>query len=261
MSDLYTRVSLEMIIRKGIMVVMIVVFCLYFAYDGFIGYPRKNLLELKKAHPELIPVEHPTANPAVTVAVASAIAQDDSLKRVKDMVARIGEPDYRSDDGTTVAYWGAAAALKLTTIGGDYITDKQVIKAKQKSEMDFFIQKGLALVLAIVAVPWFVHYIKVLTFHARLTDEGLKRSDKPFVPFDAMTAVDTSRFADKRWIDITYTLDGKEGTLRVDDYWFKEYKAFITEVCRRKGVENPLDAGKKAPGKAPPADADQPGDK
>jgi len=261
MAELETRVTLEQIIRKGILVAMVVVFGGYFAYDGFIGYPRKNIERVKKTHPDLVPVDQPAINYAVTVAAAQAIETDSTIKRVADVVARLGEPDYRSDDGSTVSYFGPAVVIKLTTIGGDLITSRKVVQAKFKNETDFLVQKLFALVLAIIAIPLLIHYVKVLTFTARLSDEGLKLTGKPLVPFDAITDVDTSRFKNKAYIELTYELDGEEGDLRVDDYWFKDYKAFITEICRRKSVVNPLEQKDRPEGRDDAVESDQPSDR
>jgi hypothetical protein len=261
MPELETKVTLEQVIRKGILWAMVVGFCVFFAYDGFIRYPRKNLENLKKANPDWVPVDDPAVNSAVTVAAAREIEADENVRRMADVVARLGEPDYRSDDSSTVLYFGPAVVLKLTTIGGDLITSRNIKLAEFKTETDFFVQKMFALGLAILAIPLTVHYLKVLTFTARIDDKGLKLKGKPFVPFDAITDVDTSRFKDKAYIEVDYQLDDREGTLRVDDYWFKEYKAFITEICSRKGVENPLEQKEEAGSRDDAAEGDQPVDK
>ena len=261
MPDIHSRVTLEQIVRRGILVAMVLIFCAYFAYDGYLGYPRRNLDHIRKARPDLVPVEDPSINWAVTTEATRQI-EDEGLKRLSDVIERIGQPDHRSEDGSEAYYFGPAVVLKLSVFGGNEIIMGMERKAAElKSEFDLRVQKTLALILAVVAIPLLVQYVRVLTFTTRLTDKGIKVGGKPLVPFDAMASVDSSRFKDKGWVDVAYSLDGSPGRLRLDEYWIKEFPAVMGELCRRTGFENPLEREEgNQPAPAEPESASAPAD-
>jgi hypothetical protein len=264
MSDIHSRVTLEQIVRRGILIAMVLIFCAYFAYDGYLGYPHRNLKHLKKARPDLVPVDDPSINWAVTTEATRQIEAED-LKRLSDVIERIGQPDHRSEDGSEVFYFGPAVVLKLSVFGdNEIIMGMERKPAELKSEFELRVQKTLALILAVVAIPLLIQYVRVLTFTTRLTDKGIKVSGSPFVPFDAMASMDTSRFNDKGRVDIAYSLDGSPGRLRLDEYWIREFPAVMGEICRRTGFEDPVEreeGGQAAPAEpqsaSAPADSDR----
>lgn len=259
MPEIRSRVTLEQIIRRGILVAMVLIFCAYFAYDGYRGYPRRNLNHIRKARPDLVPVEDPSINWAVTVESTRQI-EDEGVKRLGTVIERIGQPGHRSEDGSEVYYFGPAVVLKLSMFD-DVIMGMERKPAELKSEFELRVQKALALILGVIAVPLLIQYLRVLTFTTRLTEKGVKLSGRPFVPFDAMGSMDSSRFKDKGWVDVAYSLDGSPGRLRLDEYWIKEFPAVMGEICRRKGFGNPLDRGQEGQGApAEPESASTPAD-
>ncbi len=259
MAEIRSRVTLEQIIRKGIFVGMVVVFGAYFAYDGFIGYPRKNLDQIRKSQPEIVPLEHAPINWRVTVENTGRVEADQltSLAKVKD---RLGEPDHQSDDGLSSYWFGPAVAMKVTTIGQDVIPRGNIRRATAayKTELDIRTQKILALVLAILGIPLIVHYLRVLTYSVRLDDQGLKVSGKPLIPFEAMTGLDAARYRDKGRVELQYERDGQDATVRLDDYWIRDFTPLINALCERKGFENPLDSKDSETDSTPPAQQDEP---
>lgn len=259
MAEIRSKVTLEQIIRKGIFVGMVVVFGAYFAYDGYIGYPRKNLDQIRKSRPEMVPLEHPPINWRVTVENTGRIEADKltSLDKVKDV---LGDPDHQSDDGLSFYWFGPAVAMKVTTIGQDVIPRGNIHRATAayKTELDMRSQKILALVLAILGIPLIVHYLRVLTYSVRLDDQGLKVSGKPLIPFEAMTGLDAARYRDKGRVELQYNRDGQDATVRLDDYWIRDFNTLINALCERKGFENPLDSKDPETDATPPAQDDEP---
>jgi hypothetical protein len=259
MAEIRSRVTLEQIIRKGIFVGMVVVFGAYFAYDGYIGYPRKNLDQIRKGQPDMVPLEHPPINGRVTVRNTERIVADQltSLEKVREV---LGDPDHQSDDGLSFYWFGPAVAMKVTTIGEDVIPRGNIRRATAayKTELDIRTQKILALVLAIVGIPLIVHYLRVLTYSAQLNDQGLKVSGRPLIPFEAMTGLDAARYREKGWMELQYRRDAQDATVRLDDYWIRDFTVLINALCERKGFENPLDSKDSEIDSAPPAQNDEP---
>jgi hypothetical protein len=259
MAEIRSRVTLEQIIRKGIFVGMVVVFGAYFAYDGFIGYPRKNLDQIRKSQPEMVPLEHPPINWRVTVRNTERIVADKltSLAKVEE---QLGRPDHQSEDGLSSYWFGPAVAMKVTTIGKDVIPRGNIRRAEATyhNERSISTQKILALVLAILGVPLIVHYLRVLTYSVRLDDQGLKVSGKPLIPFEAMTGLDAARYRDKGRVELQYKRDGQDATVRLDDYWIRDFTPLINALCERKGFENPVDSKDTETDATPPAQDDEP---
>ncbi len=253
MAEIRSRVTLEQIIRKGIFVGMVVVFAVYFAYDGYIGYPRQNLDEIRKDKPDMVPLERPPINWRVTVENTARIQADQltSLAKVEEL---LGEPDFRSDDGLSSYWFGPAVAMKVTTIGRDVIPRGNIHRATAayKSELSIRFQKILAFVLAAFGIPLIAHYVRVLTYSVRLNDQGLKISGKPLIPFETMTDLDDSRYREKGWLNLRYRHDGQDASVRLDDYWIRDFAALVDTLCQRKGLQNPLQS------KAPETDSTTP---
>jgi hypothetical protein len=235
-TEIRSRTTLEHVIRKGILTVMITGFAVAFAYDGFYRYPHKNLEEaLRSVDPK--PESEPPINPDVT---SKSVAWIKKGTLLKDVIARFGEPGWRTPGGSTVYYFGPAYMLTLTT-SANLILNVEGREAKDKTAYDLMVQKILALVLTVLAVPLIIHYVRVLTYKARLTEKGLKLTGKPFVPFDAVKSLDSRDYPRKGWVDIAYTLEGVERTLRLDDYKIRQFRPIVAAICQRKGFESPLD--------------------
>ena len=238
MTDIRSRVTLEQIVRKGILVLMVTGFCVSFAYDGWNRYPRKNAAQIVKTlvpRPESVPA----INPAVTRKAATSLEKRAKPFPLGVVVQQFGKPGWRSKDEATAYYFGPAGVLTLSTVA-DTVIDAKYRDAGYKSEFDLLVQKGLAVVLAVLGIPLLVHYVRVLTFTTNLTDAGLKLRGKPLVPFEAMTSIDAERFKEKGWVDIRYTRDGVEGILRLDEYWIRRLPDIMAAICERRGFANPL---------------------
>ena len=244
MADIRSRATLEQIIRKGILTLMVVGFAASFAYDGCVRYPRKNVQKAKEALIHPVPNEAVPINNAVNPENTGFVTEKMRMGEVKE---RLGEPGWKTTSGSEVSYFyfGPAYSLKLTTIA-DVILSVDRVESKFKSSFDLQVQKILFVVLTIIALPLLYHYARVLTYTAHLTDQGLKLSGKPFVPFNAMVSWDTTDYKKKGWINIGYELKNEEGTFRLDDYWIKSFRPIVNEICARKGFDNPLDDRKGA---------------
>jgi hypothetical protein len=97
----------------------------------------------------------------------------------------------------------------------------------------------MGIVIGIAAVGLIVHWLRVVFTRTTLTDEGVKVGGNPFVPFDAITGLRAEHFAKKGWLDVDYSMNGRTGTFRLDDYKIKAFPTIIDEICRRKGFEDP----------------------
>jgi hypothetical protein len=235
-TEIRSRTTVEHVIRKGILTLMVTAFAVAFAYDGLYRYPHKNLEEALRKF-DLKPESDPPINRAVTSKSVGWIKKGTFLKDVTD---RFGEPGWKTPGSSTVYYFGPAYALALTT-SANLILNVEGHEAKVKSAYDLAVQKILAVLLTILAVPLIIHYVRVLTYKAHLSENGLKLTGKPFVPFDAMKSMDSSAYKRKGWLDIAFTLEGVDRTLRLDDYKIRQFRPIVAAICERTGFESPLD--------------------
>jgi hypothetical protein len=250
MAEPVCGVTLEQIVRKGILVLMVVGFAIAFAYDGYVRYPQKNLDEaLRSLDPP--PKARPPIHPGITSEATRGIA-DGEIRRLQDVVDRFGPPGWKRTDGLTTEhiYFGPAYVMKLTTTSG-VITGKEFSESAYKDESAIYMQKVFAAGLMVLAVPIVLHYIWVLAYRVCVTGQGLKVTGRPFIPFERMRSIDASRYKDKGWIDLFYRLDGKERTLRLDEYWIREFKPVMTEICHNTGIGNPLEDTAADPAEEP----------
>ena len=247
MEPIKTVSTLERIIRNGVMAVMVVVFAAYFLYDGFVGYPRKNLEQARQILP---PDEQDKAyiNQKVTSDCLGDIAKNDRLTTLE---ARLGPPAWKglAKDNVFKAVWfgpGGSLTVRYDMNEGTVLSSRW--KKGQKKELDLWIQKVLGYSLGPVGILLLIRVVLMLLRGAQLSDAGLKPSGRPLIPFEAMTGWDVRDYRDKGRIALTYALDRREGTYVLDDYKLRAFPAIVTEICRRKGFENPLKKDESSPG-------------
>ena len=173
-------------------------------------------------------------NPQIGESTAAILTRGMAISDVEE---RLGPPAF-SDDAQAV-YFGDAGMLLLPLRNGK-LKEDSVWTSGSHNQIDLFIQLALAIALTPVSLFALFHLGRVLTTRAELSDAGLKLRGKPLVPFDAMTAMDASRYRKKGWLEISYSLDGRDGRVRLDDYVHREFAVIVREICSRKGFESPL---------------------
>ena len=246
MEPIKTVSTLERIIRNSIMTVMVVVFAAYFLYDGYVGYPRRNLEQARQILPD---EEQDKAyiNQQVTSASLGDIEENDLLTTIE---GRLGPPAWKgaAKDNVFKAVWfgpGGYLSVRYDRAKGTVLSARW--KKGQKKELDLLIQKVLSYSLSPVGILLLIRVVVMLFRGAQLTDAGLKPSGRPLIPFEAMTGWNVRDYRDKGRITLTYNLDGRERAYVLDDYKLRAFPAIVTEICRRKGFENPLQKDESPP--------------
>jgi len=143
----------------------------------------------------------------------------------------------------------------VLTLRDEHVLKHEFQPARYKTETDLLVQKIMGLVIGVVGLALFVHWLRVILTRTTLTEQGVKTSGYPFVPFEAMRSLRAEQFARKGWVEVEYAMDGRTRAIRLDDYKIKAFPAIMEEICRRKGFEDPYkkwQAEKAARSSAPP---------
>ncbi len=223
---------------------MVAVFALWFAYDGWIGYPADNM----EKHLEQLTAEEragiegePPVYESVAAerdgAAAEALKQLDLTRQGEALIALYGgEPSFRGSDAWY--YFGPAHRVKLSLEGG--MLRDVMPQAAQKSVLDILLQKGLAVALCVVGLVLGWKVFGVMRTRLRLDDEGLVYRGRGRAAWDEMKSLRTGEFEKKGWVDLVYTRGGAERLLRLDEYHLAEFAMVLNQICDRMGFENPL---------------------
>ncbi len=233
MEPIRSWTTLERVIRTAIFTVIITVFAVLCYKDRFWSYPRGNVASLLRNFPDL-QGPAPQPDPEITKSTLATLTRGMAVSEVEK---RLGLPGF-SDDSQAL-YFGEAGMLVIPLRRGKVAGDA-VWKSGPYDEMELYFQLVMAIGLTPVALFALFNLGRVLTTRAELSDAGLKLRGKPLVPFDAIKAMDASHYRKKGWVEISYSLDGRDGHVRLDDYVHREFPAIVREICARKGFESPL---------------------
>lgn len=235
--------TLERVIRTAIFTVIITVFAVLCYKDRFWAYPRDNVASLLRNFPDQ-QGQSPVPNPDITESTADTLTQGMTVSEVED---RLGPPAFSDDplppDHLAKSYYFGEAGMLVIEFDPrrrGKLAGDAVWEPGPHDQMELYFQLAMAIGLTPVALFTLFHLGRVLTTRAELSDAGLKLRGKPLVPFDAMKALDASHYRKKGWVQISYSLGGRDGRVRLDDYVYKEFPAIIGEICARKGFESPL---------------------
>lgn len=231
-------------VRTSLLFLMVAIFSAWFAYDGWIGYPKSNYKEhigqLSREEREAVgdlPV-YPTVTQARWESGHKAIKEKSPSER-RAALEQLFEAPPSYENAEALYYFGPAYRVKATLRDGQPV-EPLVGSAATKSETSIQWQLYLAAALAMLSVYllWFV--IGVVRTHAVLDDSGLTFNGRGPIAWDQMKRLDISRFNEKGWVDLYYDVNGTEERLRLDEYHLALFDDFIDEICVRKGFENPL---------------------
>ncbi|MCP4246384.1 MAG: hypothetical protein GY778_04975 [bacterium] len=257
MEPIRSGTTTERIIRTGILTVVLLGYAGWSFYDGWVGYPNKNIEQLVEnlAKP---PETLPEIDPLVTLDRAKQL-RDRIQNRAKrgeppitetDVLTTLGTAAVREDNNTY--YFGPGGMATVTWSGG--AATKAGWRNAPKNESDLFIQIVIGSVVGILGLLMLFQLLRVLNTRVELTDAGLYTNSQgglrfggsPLVPVDSITGLGTEDFKKKGWVDVVYKLDdGAEGSFGLNDYVHKAFPQIIGEICTRRGFENPIEAEKQ----------------
>ena len=236
METITSGTSTERIVRAALLMVLMDAFGGLYLWDGHIGYPRENVKQLAA----LLGVEATAVGPPnafLTASNAKRIAE--TLKSGEDLLvltASLGDASIRHDGN---AYFVGPGGWLLVELAGDRTINASWNRAGHTEE-DLKWQKWIGYVLVSVGLLAMLRLGWIAATRATLSDEGLRLTGRPMIPWDAITSLQRVTAAGDDAVDLTYCKDDGNKTIRLDRYVYKEQRALVDAICLRKGFPNPL---------------------
>ncbi len=215
-------------------------FAAYSFYDGYIGYPNENLEQTREQLPPDLQATA-TINPSVNETVATTFKRGGSLK---DIVKAFGPPSWQGDykKKQDKAVWFGRAGVLVVQFDRLEMIRQIEWKDGSHKETDLRLQKMMGLALSPLGLFMLFRLIVMCTRGATFSDQGLKPSGRALIPFDAMTGWNTEQYADRGQITLEYDSPTGKETYLLDDYKLAAFKTIVSEISKRKGFDNPLEA-------------------
>ena len=238
MQPIRSGTTTERIVRTTLLVVLTNGFAIAFLWDGYVGYARENAEQLVGSL-GLKPDPFPAITPELTSVEARRFVQEVSPgTNAAAVKALLGEPTL--DHGDDIYYLGPGGNLRIRLDRGRVTGVKWVDGIHPESELAH--QRWIGYGLGALGVLFILHFIRVVTTCVTLTNEGLKIRGRPLIPFAAMDALQADRSGRSGRVELEYSLAGRRGLLRLDQYVVKHLPAIVAAICERKDFTNPLKA-------------------
>jgi hypothetical protein len=243
-------------IRTSLVFLMVAVFALWFAYDGWYGWPAENLRENLEQIPSGPDRDRAMAGRPVVYASVNA----DSLPAAEKACKQVGRAAQRAALETlyggppsveTPNAWYYFGPAYRVVVGLDKIQPEAGGRATVHKDLDLAGQKFLAIALGGLSVYLLWFTLNVRRTRLVLDDAGLTYRGKGPIAWDDMTSLDVSRFNDKGWVDLHYDDHATPRKVRLDEYHLQAFDEVIDAICAHKGFENPLPVEGTASGGQP----------
>lgn len=220
-------------LRKiGITAAILLAFAVWFAWDGWVGYPRHNRQLYANQFPARPNPETIQINPLATSALAKSLAS--SASPAADAEKQLGPPQLKTEHD--LRWFGPAGTLVVPIPQGAPTFDDKGVK----SDVDLMLQKSIAAGLALGFVAVAVNFLRVRGTRYTLDDAGLKLPGKPAIAWDNMKKLDGDRVDEQGWVALHYANNGATEIARLDSFEIAAFGDFIDAICQKKGFENPL---------------------
>lgn len=248
----------ERIVRTSLITVLSIGAAAWCFYDAYIHYPMENL---ERAVSDLTP------RPEISLDLISPEVNEDAVKSIdpqmflKDLTARFGETGWRGKNakgGNQARFFGTSGQIIVNLNVGDGVIKAIYEQSQYHSQSDLVFQVWMGIVVSVIVLLLVFHWFRVVIVKTTMTDEGIKQTVRPLVPFDAMTEMRAEHYAKKGWLEVDYEMDGRTGTFRLDDYKIKAFPEIIAEVCRRKDWEDPYKKWKEKKNTGAPSSKSEP---
>lgn len=235
--DVRSGTSVERMARSFALFALVAIFGGMFLYDGFIGYPRKNIETvfrqiLGKEVPETLPPFTPNADERAAESIQSGA-------KIESVDQQLGQ-DY-ADDGNQRVYFGNGGYLQVEYAAGT-VTRAIWTDGPEKSPVDLATQKALGIALGLVALFFFVQFLRVASTRASVTKEGLKLDRGPTIPFQQIMAVKQGAHDGEfeiEWKNPAGDDAHNTETIRLDRYKYARLTQIVDAVCLRAGLPHP----------------------
>jgi hypothetical protein len=219
--------------RLGLITAALLAFGLWFAYDGWVGYPTQNREELLGQLPPDTSREEIPFYPGVTTSLFRELPSPASREDVERAVG--GPPSVKSD--LDVRWFGPAGQIVVESRDGR--PSPAVYRDTRRSETDLRWQRIIAMGLLAAFVIAALRLLPVLTARYRLDGEGLTLARQGLIRWDAIEQLDASRYAEKGWVELVCRDGDERKAVRLDSYEIAALDDMLEEICRRKGFASP----------------------
>lgn len=184
--------------KNLILIGLVVVFAIWFAYDGWRGWPAKNDQIAEKQIP-------------------ARIAQN---KMPAEVVERVS--NWQG--------WNHETPERRKTL--ESIVQEYHLEGFH-GDVDILIQKAIVIALSIstlAAIWWYFHCQKRRVV---VDDAGLSPEPGMTISWDSITKVDNTRWKRSGIVDVTYLENGEEKIAKLDDYLLDGLPPVLNEVAVR----------------------------
>lgn len=221
------------LIRAYLMAFVVCGGSVYFFYDGYIGYPQKNLewaIENLPEEPETRPEIKPNITSATHTTVEGKVKEGATPDEI---IAIIGAPSFQTDE----QHWhiGPGGYIELK-VAGTRIIESKYVKADH-SEAQLLLQKVLGLICVPIGLLLLFKAVKLAGLKVVLDDNGLNYAGRPAISWDAMTGLNISKYAGKAWVSVEHS---GGSPLKLDGYRIEKFDELVKAICEKKGFESPF---------------------
>lgn len=233
---------------------------LWFIYDWKVGYPAKNRVEALTKLPAFVEDPNLNAEPlydkldekptqadfeklAKTLAAADGLPRD--LAQIEEIV---GPPDFerQEPDRRLVYYLSKTGGLKVELRNGvvQPITAAKSWKTWNKSHEEVENQKWWGLAPIVLSLVFLRKFLQAITLRVRLEENEMVYGGQ-VIPYSRIESIQD--YNPKGWVDVYYRdAADRRKKLRIDNQKVAKFDQVIEELCRIKGVPNPITAARAA---------------
>jgi hypothetical protein len=238
--QIVSGLSQRTVTRLGFMFLLLGAFGAWFAYDGWVTYPQRNVEAARQAFPKSVEAE-PVANPAVTQESAMALQpKADKKVSLADLRKQWGEPAYlgsASGSGTSAeqaAYFVGPYGFVRVSLEGETAT-KVDWRDGPKVASDIGVQRLLGIGLGGAALIPLVLLLVQMAGKYVLDDQGLVLPKVGRVAYDQMTGIDTTQLNKKGLVQLQYRdARGQAATAVLDEEKIARFEEIVAGLCEKK---------------------------
>jgi hypothetical protein len=230
----------------------------WFLYDWKIGYPEKNRTEAITKLPafaedpslkaeELYDKldEKPNSSDFAKLEKSLA-ATDGTSKDLAQIEAIVGKPDLerRDADRRLFFYLSKTGGLKVEERNGvvQPITPAKSWKTWNKSHEEVENQKWWGLIPIVLSLLFLRKFLQAITLRARLEENEMVYGGT-VIPYSQIESIQD--YNPKGWVDVYYRdAANRRKKLRIDNQKIEKFEPLVDELCRIKGVPNPIAAAR-----------------
>ncbi len=235
MHPIISRTTTERIVRATLAALLINGFAIAFLWDGYVGYARKNMDQLVRSL-GLDPDPWPVIDYKLTAAAGDQLARELREGTPAEKVeAQLGKPDL--SHGDDLYYLGPGGHLLLHLDHASVKSVEWIDGIHPETELAW--QRWIGYALAVFGIATALQFLRVVTIRVSLTVDGLKVRGAQRIPFNAITGLRADTSGKGRGVKIEYSVEGRTGSVKLDDYVVKNLSAIVAAICEQTGFPDP----------------------